>query len=99
MPFQVSPGVNTSEIDLTTVVPAVSTTEGALAGHFRWGPVSQRVLINSEDTLVDTFNKPNANCATDWFTAANFLSYGNKFVDVAVYHCMFLLQKLENQIT
>ena len=46
MPFQVSPGVNTSEIDLTTVVPAVSTTEGALAGHFRWGPVSQRVLIN-----------------------------------------------------
>ena len=78
MPFQVSPGVNTSEIDLTTVVPAVSTTEGALAGHFRWGPVSQRVLINSEDTLVDTFNKPNANCATDWFTAANFLSYGNK---------------------
>ena len=78
MPFQVSPGVNTSEIDLTTVVPAVSTTEGALAGHFRWGPVSQRVLINSEDSLVDTFNKPNANCATDWFTAANFLSYGNK---------------------
>jgi len=78
MPFQVSPGVNTSEIDLTTVVPAVSTTEGALAGHFRWGPVSQRVLINSEDALVDTFNKPNANCATDWFTASNFLSYGNK---------------------
>ena len=29
MPFQVSPGVNTREIDLTTVVPAVSTTEGA----------------------------------------------------------------------
>ena len=36
MPFQVSPGVNVSEIDLTTVVPAVSTTEGGFAGQFQW---------------------------------------------------------------
>ena len=36
MPFQVSPGVNVSEIDLSTVVPAVSSTEGAFAGVFRW---------------------------------------------------------------
>ena len=28
MPFQVSPGVNVSEIDLTTVIPAVSTSVG-----------------------------------------------------------------------
>jgi phage tail sheath protein FI len=77
MPFQVSPGVNVSEIDLTTVVPAVSTTEGALAGHFRWGPVDQRVLLDSEDRLVNIYNKPNSNTATDFFTAANFLSYGN----------------------
>jgi len=77
MPFQVSPGVNVSEIDLTTVVPAVSTTEGALAGHFRWGPVNQRVLVDSEDRLVNVYNKPNSNTATDFFTAANFLSYGN----------------------
>jgi len=77
MPFQVSPGVNVSEIDLTTVVPAVSTTEGAIAGHFRWGPVDQRVLVDSEDTLVNVFNKPNSNTATDFFTAANFLAYGN----------------------
>ena len=72
MPFQVSPGVNVSEIDLTTVVPAVSTTEGALAGHFRWGPVQQRVLVDTEDRLVNIFNKPNSNTATDFFTAANF---------------------------
>jgi phage tail sheath protein FI len=78
MPFQVSPGVNVSEIDLTTVVPAVSTTEGALAGQFKWGPVNQRVLVDSEDRLVNIFNKPNANNATDWFTAANFLAYGNQ---------------------
>ena len=78
MPFQVSPGVNVSEIDLTTVVPAVSTTEGAIAGQFKWGPVKERVLVDSEDRLVNIFNKPNANNATDWFTAANFLAYGNQ---------------------
>jgi hypothetical protein len=46
MAFQVSPGVNVTEIDLTTVVPAVSTTEGALAGVFRWGPVGKRILVD-----------------------------------------------------
>ena len=70
MPFQVSPGVNVSEIDLTTVIPAVSTTEGGIAGHFSWGPVNQRVLVDSEDTLVQTYGKPNANTADDFFTAA-----------------------------
>ena len=34
MAFQVSPGVNVSEIDLTTVVPAVSSTTGAFARRF-----------------------------------------------------------------
>ena len=60
MGFQVSPGVNVSEIDLTTIIPAVSTTTGAFAGHFRWGPVGQRVLVDSEDTLVKNFNGPSA---------------------------------------
>ena len=77
MAFQVSPGVNVSEIDLTTVVPAVSTTEGAIAAHLRWGPVEELVLVDTEYKLVNIFNKPNANNATDFFTAANFLTYGN----------------------
>ena len=56
-----------------------------LAGHFRWGPVDQRVLVSSEDDLVQTFYKPNANTADDFFTAANFLAYGNSlFVTRAV---------------
>jgi len=77
MPFQVSPGVNVSEIDLTTVVPAVATTEGGLVGEFRWGPAGTRVLLDSEDRLVNIFQKPNNNTAEDFFTAANFLAYGN----------------------
>jgi phage tail sheath protein FI len=78
MPFQVSPGVNVSEIDLTTVVPAVSTTEGALAGVFRWGPVEKRTLVDSEAVLAARFGKPTNFNAETFFTAANFLSYGNK---------------------
>ena len=77
MPFQVSPGVNVSEIDLTTVVPAVATTEGGLVGQFRWGPAGTRVLVDSEDRLVNIFQKPNDDTAEDFFTAANFLAYGN----------------------
>lgn len=84
MPFQVSPGVNVSEIDLTTVVPAVSSTEGAFAGVFRWGPVDKRILVDSEAVLAARFGKPtNANPET-FLTAANFLSYGNKLYVVRV---------------
>ena len=84
MPFQVSPGVNVSEIDLTTVVPAIDTTSAGLAGHFVWGPVDKRVLITSENDLVSNFNKPNSNTADDFFTAANFLSYSNSLQTVRV---------------
>ena len=48
MAFQISPGVATSEVDLTTVVPSVQTTAGAFAGSFQWGPaekVTQMSLI------------------------------------------------------
>ena len=75
MPFQVSPGVNVSEVDLTTVIPAVSTSVGAFAGRFRWGPVEQSTLITSESNLADTFGKPTSNNAVDFFSAANFLAY------------------------
>ena len=84
MPFQVSPGVNVSEIDLTTVVPAVSTTEGAFAGIFRWGPVEQRILVESESELVNRFGHAVDINAETFFTAASFLSYGNKLFVVRV---------------
>ena len=79
MAFQVSPGVSISEVDLSTVVPAVSTTAGAIAGPFRWGPVDERVLISSEVELVRTFGKPKTNYNIEtFFTAADFLSYSNQ---------------------
>jgi len=77
MAFQVSPGVNVSEIDLTTVVPAVSTSVGAIAGVFEWGPVGKRTLISSEAELAVQFGKPTNYNPETFFTAANFLAYGN----------------------
>jgi len=78
MAFQLSPGVNVTEIDLTTVVPAVATSDGALAGLFHWGPVGVRYLVDNENVLVKTFGKPNNYNAETFFTAANFLSYSNR---------------------
>lgn len=78
MAFQLSPGVNVSEIDLTTVVPAVATSDGAFAGVFRWGPIGERVLVDSENQLVNRFAKPTNFNPETWFTAANFLSYANR---------------------
>jgi hypothetical protein len=77
MAFQISPGVNVSEVDLTTVVPSVLTTAGAFAGTFKWGPVNKLVLIDNEITLSKTFGKPDTHSAVSFFTAANFLAYGN----------------------
>ena len=77
MPFQVSPGVNVSEIDLTTSTPAVATSIGALVGRFSWGPVGEIVNISTETELVKYFGKPTAENYKSWFTAANFLAYAN----------------------
>lgn len=80
----ISPGVEVREIDLTTIVPSVSTTECAIAGVFRWGPVDERTLIDSEVNLVSRFGKPtNLNYET-WFTGASTLAYGNKLWTVRV---------------
>jgi hypothetical protein len=75
--FQVSPGVNISEIDLATGVPAVSSTEAAIAGVFRWGPVGQRFLVTSEPELAAKTGKPSNLNAETWFVASSFLSYAD----------------------
>ncbi len=80
--FQISPGVNVSEIDASTGIPAVSTTEAGMAGVFRWGPVGVRVTVTSQPDLTTKFQKPSNFNAETWFTAANFLDYSNSLVIV-----------------
>lgn len=84
MAFQISPGVGVSEVDLTTVVPSVLTTAGAFAGHFPWGPANQIMSIDGELSLTRTFapKGPDSDSAISFFTASNFLSYGNNLKTV-----------------
>jgi hypothetical protein len=77
MAFLVSPGVNTSEIDLTTAVPSVGTSTGATVGFFRWGPANTVIQVSSESDLVQKFFAPDSNTAASFLSATNFLSYGN----------------------
>ena len=77
MAFQLSPGVVVTEEDRTTIIPSVATTAGAVAGAFQWGPVEEVTTVDSEINLVNQFGKPNDTTAGYFFTAANFLSYGN----------------------
>jgi hypothetical protein len=77
MPFQLSPGVAVVEKDFSAIVPAVSTSRGAFAGAFQWGPVMSPTQVTSENELVQLFGKPVDGNFKSFFTAANFLSYTN----------------------
>ena len=80
MPFQLSPGVAVVEKDFTSIVPAVSSSIGAFAGTFPWGPTLEPVTVSSENDLVRRFGKPNDSNFNSFFTAANFLSYTNNLL-------------------
>jgi len=84
MAFQVSPGVQVKEIDLTNVIPAVSTSIGGFAGAFNWGPVEEIRTVGSEKELAAIFGTPDNNTAKYFLTAASFLTYGNALKTVRV---------------
>tara|TARA_Y100000031_G_scaffold6371_1_gene7766 strand:+ start:2197 stop:4122 length:1926 start_codon:yes stop_codon:yes gene_type:complete len=84
MAFQVSPGVLVQEKDLTRIIPAVSTSIGAVAFQATQGPLDEVTSISSEQELVSKFGKPNSTTFEGWFTAANFLQYSNSLRVVRV---------------
>jgi phage tail sheath protein FI len=77
MAYALSPGVTIVEKDFTNIVPAVSSSTGAFAGKFQWGPIEYPVQLSSEVQLVKQFGKPNDSTFESFFTAANFLSYSS----------------------
>ena len=84
MAFQVSPGVLVQEKDLTRIIPAVSTSIGAVAFQATQGPLDEVTSISSEQELVSKFGKPNSSTFEGFFTAANFLAYSNSLRVVRV---------------
>jgi phage tail sheath protein FI len=77
MAFQLSPGVQVTEKDLTSVVPTVGSSIGGTAGEFVWGPAKEVTTISSENELVSKFGRPPVVGTTyrTWFAAASFLAY------------------------
>jgi hypothetical protein len=80
MPFALSPGVTVIEKDFSSIIPAVSTSAGAFAGRFQWGPVALPTTVTSEDVLVQNFGQPTDSNYKSFFTAANFLAYTNNLI-------------------
>lgn len=78
MSFPVSPGVKVTEIDLTTIIPAVSSTETGFVGNFQWGPVGEIRDISGEEELVRTFGKPDADTYLPWYGVFSHLAYGDR---------------------
>jgi phage tail sheath protein FI len=75
-----SAGVEIKEIDLTNVVPSLTTSLGGYAGSFNWGPAGELVTVSSEKDLITLFGAPNntnPSQTASFFTAASFLKYGN----------------------
>lgn len=70
-----SPGIQTVEKDASTVVVGASTTVGGTVGVFQWGPVMYPILIDSEDTLLSTFAKPDDKTFGSFLSTSRFLSY------------------------
>ena len=79
MAFQVSPGVQVTEKDLTNVVPAVATSIAGIVMAAQKGPVDTITAISSEEELVSIFGEPQSasNHFEDWMAGAAFLGYGN----------------------
>lgn len=78
MAFLVSPGIDVNEVDQTNTAPATSTSVGAYAGHFNWGPAGDIITVGSEKELAVYFGSPANNINTRSFlTAASFLKYSN----------------------
>ena len=79
MAFQISPGVNFTEKDITLIVPAVATSPAAIVCPFVWGPAEKPIIVSNEAELLEMFGAPKNDgyYAKFWFTASNFLAYGN----------------------
>lgn len=84
MAFQLSPGVNVSEIDKTGFIPAVATTGAAFVGQFVWGPVEDYTIVTNKKQLEQIFGKPTDQNYIDWFSCSNFLDYSNNLNVVRV---------------
>lgn len=76
MAFFISPSINVSEVDLTTLIPSVFTSIGVMVLRDTYkGPELKKQLVTTQDELIDIFGEPTsaANCYRDVLNAVGFL--------------------------
>lgn len=84
MVFSLSPSVEVKESSIDATFTEVAATGGAFCGAFNWGPVEEVMTISSEAKLISNFSKPDSSNSVHWWSAANFLAYGNNLKVVRV---------------
>lgn len=72
-----SPGVQSTELDLSLVASNAGSTNGAFGGKFNKGYAGKAVLITNVSELEDNFGKPNNDNFNDWYQAYFYLQYTN----------------------
>jgi uncharacterized protein len=77
MSFGISAGVYTKEIDLSNIIPNISTTTGALVGYSTKGDINQIRLITNTQQFINEYGEP---IPGNYFhyTALAFLENGNR---------------------
>lgn len=78
MALYLSPLVDVNEIDLTTTIPAVATSIGAIVLQNTWkGPEKKQTLVTTVDELTENFGEPTLTVYEDILSATGFLKYGS----------------------
>lgn len=62
------------ETDLSDIIPAVSSSVGAIVFASKRGPANERVFTSSTKNFVETFGKPDARVSFAHYQALEFLS-------------------------
>ena len=73
-----SPAITVREVDLSGIVPAVTSSTGAMAGIFNWGPVESPIRVGNEAELASNFGSPaliDSESSIDFLSASQFLKY------------------------
>ncbi len=79
-----SPGVQTRETSILNTLVRASTGRAATVIKAIWGPAFAISQVTDEVNLVNRFGRPNANTASSFMTANNFLQYGNDLRTVRI---------------
>lgn len=82
MGFSLSPSVTIIERDLSLTIPAVATQICGMVGEFEWGQCNVRIPLTNDRQLFDEFGDPNNTNYKSWFSAFNFLQYGDTLLIV-----------------